>query len=187
MKVIRTRIKGKTEKFKELTMEQAVAEVLVGHPKNTSAQVEDALKRGTRLQGQQGTFYQLAGGFQGEKGEYKDSESKQKRKKAGGVVKPETDENIITPEGLAEQCNTTAFDVRKAVRSLKLKRAGRYWSWNRVEDKETINNIIAALKKAAEKPVLKPKAEKGEPEVVGGETDSLPEDSEEDVEEEEDE
>lgn len=187
MKIVRTTIKGKVEKIKELGMEQAIAEVLVGHPKNTSAQVEDALKKGIKLQGQQGTFYQLGGGYQGEKGEYQDSESKKKRKKAGGVVKPETDKDIITPEGLAEQCNTTAFMVRKAVRSLKLKRAGRYWSWNRVEDKEIINNIIAALKKAAEKPVPKPKAKKDTPELVGGEAGALPEELEEDVEEEEDE
>jgi len=186
MKVTRTTIKGKTAKTAELSMEKAVAEVLVGHPKNTSAQVEAALKRGIKLQGSQGNFYQIPGGYKGENGEYKDSESKKKRKEKGGIVKPETDENTITPEGLAEQCNTTAFDVRKVVRSLKLKRAGKYWSWNRVEDAETIAKITAALKKVAEKPVLKPKLKKDEPELKA-EVSSAPDDLEEEVEDEEEE
>lgn len=187
MKVIRTIMKGKVQKNKKISVDQAVSEVLPNHPKNTGEQVKKALLKGVRLQGRQGSFYQLEAGYQGEEGEYKDSESKAKRKKAGKIVKPEDNETICTPEGLAERLNTTAFNVRKAVRSLKLKRTGKYWSWNKKEDAETIAKITAAIKKAAEKPVPKPKTSKAEVEVIGGEEGPIPEDLEEDIEEEEEE
>lgn len=182
MKIIRTTIKGKTEKIKKIPVDEAVSEILVSHPTNTSEQVKKALLKGVRIQGQQGSFYQLPSGYQGENGEYKDSESKSKRKKAGGLVKPEDNETVCTPEGLAERLNTTAFNIRKVVRSLKLKRANKYWSWNKVDDAGVIASIEAAVKKSMEKPVPKPKVAKPKKEeVTGGE---VIEDLEEDVEEE---
>lgn len=178
MKVIRTTIKGKSEVFKALTVDQAAAELLISHPTNTGEELTKALLKGTRMQGAQGRFYQLDQGYQGENGEYKDSESKQKRKKKGLVVKPEDNETTCTPEGLAQRLNTTSFNVRKAVRSLGLKRKGKYWAWDKVVDKETIDRIITALTVAeAPKPkvVKKMKVKK----VVEEEVD------EEDIDEEE--
>ena len=182
MRVIRTTIKGGTEKFKDLTVEQATAELLVSHPTSTSKKVEKTLLKGVRMQGLQGSFYQLNGGYQGDEGQYKDSESKQKRKKKGMVVKPEDTDIICTPEGLAKRLNTTAFSVRKAVRSLKLERKGKYWAWNKIEDAETINAIIAKLKEPPKpKPVAKAKVDAKEPLMPH----QVEEEEEEDEEEEE--
>lgn len=183
MKVIRTTIKGNAESFKKLPLEQATGELLLSHPTTTGEEIKKNLLKGVRMQGRQGSFYQLEGGYQGENGEFKDSVSKTKRKKKGMVVKPEDNETICTPEGLAERLKTTAFDVRKAVRSLKLKRTGRYWSWNKVEDEETINAIIAKIKEPPKaKPGPKPKVGVVIPEVVFKEVEE-----EEEEEEEEDE
>ena len=188
MKVLRTRLEGKTEKVKKISVERAVEELLSSHPKYSAEQIKKAVVKGVKLQGPQSSFYQLEAGFQGEKGEYKESASQKKRKKAGKVIKPETDETTITPEGLAEQCNSTAFNVRKAVRSLKLKRVGKYWAWNKVDDAETITNIIAAIKKAEEKPAPKPKKEEVAVESEIAQGPSLEDDGgEEDREEEEEE
>lgn len=184
MKVIRTTMRGKTQKEKAISIEKAVAELLPSHPNNTLEQIKKAVLKGVKLQGPQGSFYQLEAGYQGAHGEYKDSESKKKRKKEGKVVKPETDENIVTPEGLAKECDSTAFNVRKAIRGLKLKRTGKYWVWNRAEDAETITNIIAAVKKAELKPTPKPKKKEA---VVGGEEGPLGPPVVEDLEEEEEE
>ena len=181
MKVIRTTIKGKVEKKKSLTMEQAVAEALIGHPKNTGQQVEDALKKGIKLQGAQGTFYQIEAGYQGEHGEYKDSVSKKKRKDKGMIVKLEDDETTCTPEGLAERLNTTSFKVRKAVRSLKLKRTGKFWNWDKEKDAETIARITAAVK-AAEAPKVSKLVKKAEVALKG---EDVPLEEEEAVDEEE--
>jgi hypothetical protein len=136
--IIKTRTSGGRERTEKLTTEQAVAELSVHNKTKTLTRIEEALRKGTKMQGDNGVFYQITNHE-----EVKKVKKVKKTQKPAAVVKPAV--NVVTPRELAKDLEITPLELRKVIRGLKLVRKGRFWEWDKEKDKDQLAKIRKAV------------------------------------------